>query len=376
MTDMRQTRRDEALGRLVYIELPKAFNREIGAFKPDPSIPLPVETAGIVDNFDPRAITGEAIVAGMMRILAWDPDNLNAAYYRGFVRAVKPELLSLLSEAGVLKARSKAWDVAEEIFLALAGIYPEAPEPLVDLAILYEDHAESLAAAGDEEGAEFLDSLAFERHKALLALEPSFPEAYFNAGFFFLRRRNYERAASLLETYVQIGPEGERRVRASEVLSSLRDQGYLDELFKEAYDFIKLGRESEGLEKASLFLARNPRIWNAWFLKGWALRRLSRWAEGRDAFERAIELGAEGTDVFNELSICLLELGCVDEARSALEKALVREPENTKIITNLGAVAVRQGRSAEAEGFFRTALEIEPEDRAAAAWLLRLEAEG
>ena len=374
MLKQTDSRREAALAQLVYIALPEAYDREISGFRPQPGIRIPVETAGKAENFDPALITGEAIVAGMMRLLAWEPDHEHAAYYRSFVRAVKPELLSLLSEAGVLKARSRDWDVAEEIFLALAGIYPEAPEPLIDLAILYEDRAESLAAAGQEEEAERLDELAFERYKTLLAQDPPFPEAFFNAAFFFLRRKNYERAASLLESYVKLGPEGERRDRAEEALAGLREQGYLDELFKEAFDFIRLGRDAEGLEKAELFLAKNPTVWNAWFLKGWALRRLSRWEEGRRAFERALALGAEGSDVRNELSICLLELGLVDEAREQLGIALEREPENIKIITNLGAVALRQGRLAEAIGFFRTVLEIEPEDRAAASWLARAEA--
>ena len=377
----------EALENIVFIGLPSAFNKEIGQFRPDPAIALPIETGGAGAAFDPRSLTGEALVAGMLRILAWDPGHEHAAYYRAFVRAVKPELLAVLSEAGVLKARSHAWDVAEEIFLALAGLYPEAPEPLLDLAVLYEDRAESLGAAEEEEEAERFNEMAFERYKTLLSMEPPFPEGFLNAGFFFLRRKNWEKAASLLETYSRIGPEGERRDRALAVVKSLRDRGYLDELFKEAYDFIRLGKEKEGLEKAELFLGKNPLVWNAWFLKGWALRRLSRWDEGRQAFEKALALGADGAsgdqdeepmpagDVYNELAICLLELDRLDEARKALEKALVKEPENVKIITNLGVVAFKQGRRSEAQGFFRTALEIEPEDRAAASWLANAEGE-
>ncbi|HUX38791.1 MAG TPA: tetratricopeptide repeat protein [Rectinemataceae bacterium] len=377
----------EALENIVYIGLPGAFGREVGQFRPDPAIPLPVETGGAGASFDPRSLTGEALVAGMLRVLAWNPGHEHAAYYRAFVRAVKPELLAVLSEAGVLKARSHAWDVAEEIFLALAGLYPEAPEPLLDLAVLYEDRAESLIAAEEEELAEKFNELAFERYKTLLSMEPPFPEAFLNAGFFFLRRKNWEKAASLLETYSHIGPEGERRDRALAVVKSLRDRGYLDELFKEAYDFIRLGKEGEGLAKAELFLEKNPLVWNAWFLKGWALRRLMRWDEARQSFEKALALGADAAsgdqaeepmpagDVYNELAICLLELDRLDEARRALEKALAKEPENVKIITNLGVVAFKQGRRSEAAGFFRTALEIEPEDRAAASWLANAEGE-
>jgi tetratricopeptide (TPR) repeat protein len=368
-----EARREKALAQLVYIALPASLDRDLGGFKPDPGIALPVEPGGSTEAFDPRQLSPEAIVAGMLRLLAWDPDHEHADYYRGFVRAAKPELLAALSEAGIAKAQLREWEVAEEIFLALAGLYPETPEPQVDLAVLYENWSESLAASGDEAESEGLEAFAFDRYKVLLAREPPFPEAFFNAGFFFLRRKNYERASSLFETYSRIGENQEHCDRAREIVKRLEGQGYLDELFKEAYDFIRLGREAEGLEKARLFLERNPMVWNAWFLTGWALRRQRRWEEGRLAFEKAIELGAEGTDVYNELSICLLELDRVAEARRNLEIALGEEPENVKIITNLGAIALRQGRASEAAGFFRAALEIEPDDAAAAGWLAEVE---
>jgi tetratricopeptide (TPR) repeat protein len=370
---------EAALRRLVFIELPAALARPLGSFMPDPSIPLPVETgpisSGDDERFDPAAITPESLVAGMLRLLAWKPTHENAEYYRAFIKSVKPEILAELSEAGIAKARNKDWEIAEEIFRALAGLYPEAPEPLLDLAILSEDRAELYSQAGREALAEEMDERAFDAYKRLFALEPPFPPAFFNAAFFFIRRRNFERAASLLETYVKIGDDEDKVARAKEVLQKLGEQGYLDNLFKEAFDFIRMSEEEKGLAKAKEFLEKHPELWNGWFLVGWANRRLCRWEEGRDAFEKAIALGAEGVDSLNELSICLLELGQIAEARKALERALRAEPENVKVIVNLGTVALRQDRRREAEGFFRTALEIDPGDPAAQSWLERLGSE-
>jgi len=367
---------DAALRRLVFIELPNALVREIGSFKPDPSIPLPVETGGNLERFDPRELTGEAVVAGMLRLLAWNPTHEHADYYRRFVKAVKPDILTELSQAGITKAQTREWEIAEEIFRALAGLFPEAPEPLLDLAVLSEDRATAYAESGLETLAEEMEERAFDAYKRLLIFDPPFAPAFFNAAFFFMRRRNFERAASLLETYVKVGDDDEKKARAREILHKLGEQGYLDNLFKEAYDFIRLGDEEKGLAKARQFIERHPEVWNGWFLVGWASRRLARWQEGREAFEKAVSLGAEGTDALNELSICLLELGEIGEARRALERALRVEPENVKIISNLGAVALRQGRRSEAAGFFRAALEIDPQDPAAKGWLEQLGSEG
>jgi tetratricopeptide (TPR) repeat protein len=366
---------EAALRRLVFIELPAALARPIGSFSPDPAVPLPVETGTEAERFNPKEITPEAIVAGMIRLLAWMPDHEKSAYYRAFVKAVRPSIMSELSDAGIAKARGKDWEIAEEIFRALAGLYPEAPEPLLDLAILSEDRAELYRQSDREALAEEMDQRAFDAYKRLLALEPPFAPAFFNAAFFFLRRRSFDRADSLLETYVKVGDDEEKKARAREVLEKIRAQGYLDNLFKEAFDFINLGEEEKGLAKAKEFIAAHPEVWNGWFLVGWANRRLGRWEEGREAFEKALGLGADGVDPLNELSICLLELGRVPEARRALEGALRAEPENVKVIVNLGAIAVRQDKRREAAGFFRAALEIDPGDPAAKSWLERLEAE-
>jgi tetratricopeptide (TPR) repeat protein len=367
---------EAALRRLVFIELPPALARSIGSFTPDPSVPLPVETGAADGSFDPRALSPEALVAGMLRLLAWRPTHEKAAYYREFVKAVRPGVMTELSQAGIAKAQERDWEIAEEIFRALAGLFPDAPEPLLDLAILSEDRADAYAKSDREALAQEMDERAFAAYKRLLALEPPFPPAFFNAAFFFLRRRNYDRASSLLKTYIAIGDDEEKKARAREMLRGLDEHGYLDNLFKEAFDFISLGEEEKGLEKAKAFLERHTEVWNGHFLVGWANRRLGRWEEGRKAFERAIELGAEGVDSLNELSICLLELGRLGEARRALEKALSVEPENVKVIVNLGALARRQGRTGEAAGFFRAALELEPDDPAAKLWLERLGAEG
>jgi tetratricopeptide (TPR) repeat protein len=367
---------DAALRRLVFIELPNALARDIGSFKPDPSIPLPVEVGGEPERFDPRSLTGEAVVAGMLRLLAWNPMHAHAGYYRAFVKAVRPDILVELSNAGIAKAQERDWEIAEEIFRALAGLFPEAPEPLLDLAILSEDRASAYAESGREALSAEMDERAFDAYKRLLAMEPPFAPAFFNAAFFFMRRRNFDRAVSLFKTYIKIGDDEEKKARAREIAQKLGEQGYLDNLFKEAYDFIRLGDEQKGLEKANEFIERHPEVWNGWFLVGWANRRLGRWEEGREAFEKAVALGAEGIDALNELSICLLEMGQIVEARRALEKALRVEPENVKIITNLGAIAIRQGKRSEAAGFFRTALEIDPDDPTAKNWLANLEAEG
>jgi len=350
-----------------FIELPAGMARTIGSFTVDPAVPLPVELGG--DASEVANLSWEMLVAGMLRLLAYDPANAHANYYRGFVLAVKPEIFSELSETGILKARNGDLDVAEEIFKALGGLAPEAPEPLLNLAILYEDKAEALERADKEELAEAVRQKAFDLYKRLLAMEPAVPDAFFNAAFFYLKNRAYDQALRFFETYSSIGDDPEKVAKAKEAASSLGMRAGADAAFKEAYDFIRMGREEEGIARARAFLDSNAEVWNGWFLLGWGCRRLGRWEEGRTAFLEALRLGGDGVDTLNELAICEMELELLSESRSHLERALRAEPENVKIISNLGVLARRRGRPEEAAGFFRTVLELEPEDRLAKAQL-------
>jgi tetratricopeptide (TPR) repeat protein len=368
-----ESRKKLALSSIVYIRFEGQGAHAHVPDGIDPSIPYPVQLQSPVIKINPESITEESLLAGMLRVLAWDPANVHAATYRTYIKAIRPGLFEELIAAGIQKAESREWVIAEEIFFAASGLEPERPEPSINLALMHEEHAKHLVDSGLEEDAEKEDDLAYRYYQSLLAREDVFPPACYHAAFFFLRKHNYDRAVSLLTSYIGMNDDEARTKRARSVLEKLKGLGYLDTLFKEAYDFIQMGKEEQGLERALLFVAKYPDVWNGWFLVGWANRRMGRWADGEQAFRTALEKGAEGVDVYNELSICEMELGKLDAAKLDLERALRIEPENVKIIVNLGALAYRQGRTKEAEGFFKAALEFDPEDNIAKEWLKKLD---
>jgi tetratricopeptide (TPR) repeat protein len=357
-------------GNIVFIQIPDSLARNIGTFQVDPDIAIPVELGN--RGIDLSSLGWEMIVAGMLRVLAHDPGHAATDYYRRFVLAVKPDIFAELSETGILKARNGDLDVAEEIFLALSGLSPEAPQPILNLAILNEDRADQLDRLGKDELAEAVRGKVHGLYRRLLSMEQTYPEACFNAAFFQLKERNYDKALELFESYLSLGEDAAHLAKASEIAAKLRTRGSMDALFKEAYDFIRLGREEEGIARAKEFLAREPNVWNGWFLVGWGCRRLGRWEEGREAFLKVLDGAVEEVDTLNELAICEMELGLLADSRRHLEQALRKEPDNTKIISNLGVLARKAGNDAEAAGFFRTVLELEPRDQLAARQLAEL----
>ncbi|MEE8440831.1 MAG: tetratricopeptide repeat protein [Spirochaetia bacterium] len=365
------------LENIIYIAVPEELERTIGDFQIDPDIMLPVELTGGTDKWDIHDLSWEQIVAAMLKILAHEPGHDDTEYYREFVLTVRPEIIDELTQTAVLKARNKDYDLAEEIFLALAGLQPGEQRPLVNLALLYEARANPASRSDDaqslgEESSQSDADRTFRIYREIMEADDVLPEAHLNAGHFYLNQRNYARARDHLEAYCVSGTDDEKKKEAARIVHEIDSQNLLDTLFKEAYDFIRMGREEEGVDRIRKFLESYPDVWNGWFLLGWGLRRLRKFAEASSAFERAMETGPRQIDTLNELAICAMELNDLEKAQALLVEALSEEPESTKIISNLGIVALKSDNLEEAKAYFLAVLEFAPNDEVAHSYLSRL----
>ena len=357
------------LPRIGYVSIAQTTQRRIGDFALDPAIPLPVGLPPGQSSGDTAELSGEAIVAGILILLADDSANANAGYYRRFTLAVKPDIKEELTHLGILKAGNGEHDLAIEVFRSLEGLFPECAVTKMNLALVLDGKARRMEALDRIPAAEEYQGLAFEAYKRALAADPSEPTIHYNAAFFYLHQRSFEKAREHLDVYAKSGEDKEKVHEVQRLIRQIDAQGLLDGLFQKAYDFIRMGREQEGIQAIGRFLEVHPDVATGWFLLGWGCRRLGRYEEGRDAFLTSLSLGAPHPDTLNELAICLMELGDLGESAKRLREALRLEPENTKIISNMGIVAMRQGRGEEAKGFFRTVLDIDPEDTIAARYL-------
>jgi tetratricopeptide (TPR) repeat protein len=352
------------------------------AFSIDPDIPIPVEIKSAADSaeeaqFDLNDLSWEMILSGMLHVIAEGTEKPEwIDYYRGFVLAVRPNIMGEFTEAAILKARNNDFDLALEILAALRGLFPVSPVVALNRALVLEQRAALFDRQGKAEAlAEYRSAAA--AYEELLELEPPFADALFNGGFFFLSQKDYSRAKDCFVRYAEIADtvsaaDEDKKTQALAIIKEIDKGGLEDESFSEACALVRQGREQEGLLRIRDFLERYPTVWNGWFVLGWALRRLERWADGAAAFQKALELGGGNSDTRNELAICLIESGDLAAARRELEAALREDPENVKIISNLGVVALKNGSHDEAAGFFRTVLEIEPGDPLAREFLEKM----
>jgi len=364
-----QENRQEPLQYISYISVPLDFHPDTETPYFDPSRLLPVELPPGEEEWRIQDLSWEMIIAAMLKILAYNPDHKDADYYRTFILSTRPDIVDELTQGGIYKAQNKDFILAEEIFLSLCGLLQEDAAPRINLALVYEQHAEIFQKVGKEELREKYYSLAFSAYLKALSIDNKSPDVHYYAGNFYFRQEAYEKTVEHFSFYMEFGEDEKRKEEIRSIQDKIQSQKKLDTLFKESYDYIRLGQEEDGINKIREFLKLNPEVSNAWFLLGWAWRRLGNYSEAKDAFIKAIEIGPKETDMLNELAICTMELGDYKSSRKYLSDALKQEPENIKIISNMGILAIKENNYEEAEGFFRTVLEIEPEDKIAIQYL-------
>jgi len=367
--------------RIHFLAVPESLRGRIETVSQDcgfsinPDIPIPVEIPANDGKLNLEELNWEMIVSGMLHVIASEPGCFIPAengewidYYRRFVLALRPNILTEFTEAAVLKARNSDFEPAMEIFDGLRGLFPASPVVKLNRALALEERASLFERRGGRE-AEAAFNEAEAAYEDVLAIRPPFPEAWFNAGFFYLGRKDFRNARECLSLYIEYSDDGEKQKQARAVIKNINENGLEDENLNAAYQLINTDKEEEGMLRVREFIEKYPSVWNGWFVLGWALRRLGRWKDGAAAFAKAVELDGTVGDVRNELAICLMECGDLKGARRELEAALRLDPENIKIISNLGVLAVKCGNPDEAAAFFRAVRELDPEDAIANSYL-------
>lgn len=356
------------------------------AFKIDPTIPLPVQKKETEDagNFNMKELSEEQILAGILKVMAYDSANKNILYYRSLLKSARPNLKKELTEAAILKTKNEDFELAEEIFAALRGFDPEDMATILNTALFLDQRADSYRKNGLIEDADACDEDALFYYKQAMDSEPAIPDSFFNAGFYYLKKRNYIEAKSVFETYLALTCEesdealGEnglyKKNRAQQIIDEIDNRNLEDDHFTSAYKLINNGEEEKGLEEIRLFLMNNPNVWNAWFMLGWGCRKIGKFEDAKKAFEKTLTLeGGKIADTYNELAICYMEECDLQKAKENLQKALNLESENTKIISNLGYLSLKEGNPSLAASYFQTVLEYDPEDKIALEELKKLD---
>lgn len=365
--------REEKLKRIKWIKVPHDLKIDMGSFTVNENTRLPIEIPEGQKHIEEKDVTVEAIIAGMLTLIAYDENNKDFEFYRNFVLSVQPDIAEELNKAAIVKQQSKDYDFAEELFLSVYHILPQSAS-CINLATLYSYISVDAEEKEDDERYDWalrmakltlLDGLKrFGEDEAILSEISSF-EGYMG---------NLEDAKEYAERYMKVASEGERKKEMKEFLQRINETLSADQAFKEAYDYIMLNMPEKALSCIESFLSFNPDVWNGYFLKAWALRKMKRYSEARDALLMCIKKGESNSDIYNELSICELEEGNRELAKTYLDTAIDLDPENLTAMSNLAFLHLEDKEYDEARFYLERARSLSSSDEIITNLISRYEA--
>ncbi|MFA6681079.1 MAG: tetratricopeptide repeat protein [Sphaerochaeta sp.] len=353
------TRTNKILQDLVFIRLPSSMERDLGDFHIDPSIEIPVQLPAGKDSLESTEISIELLVAGMLKIIAFDPDHKNFPYYRDFVLAVQADAPEELNLAAISQEQKENYDFAEELFLAVNHLAPQSAT-FINLATFYSKRASLDTSKGTSY--DFYQQKAMETLKEGVTLFEDDAPLLNELGFFHLYQGNVEIAKEYLDRFLEVAEDDEKREHVQKIMGDINNKLNNDKLLMQAYDQIQMSKEEEALINLEDYLKESPKVWNAWFLKGWALRRLQKFADAEKAFLACISLGESSSDIYNELAICALETGKKDLAKNYLNTAVDLDEKNITLLSNLAYLHLQDEELDEAREFLELARNIDEKD--------------
>ena len=353
------TQPNNSLHDLVFIRLPSSMERDFGTFHIDPSIEIPVQLPEGKDSLESTEISIELLVAWMLKIIAFDPDHKNFPYYRDFVLAVQADAPQELNLAAISQEQKGNYDFAEELFLTVNHLAP-LRETFINLATFYSKRASLDTSKGTSY--DFYQQKSMETLKEGVSLFEDDEALLSELGFFHLYQGNVEIAKEYLDRFLVVAEEGEKRTHVQKIMGDINNKLNNDKLLMQAYDQIQMGKEEEALSNLESYIQESPKVWNAWFLKGWALRRLQRFIEAEKAFLSCISLGESSSDIYNELAICALETDKKDLAKNYLNTAVDLDEKNITLLSNLAYLHLQDEELDEAREFLELARAIDEND--------------
>ena len=128
--------KDDRLKTIRYIRIPDTIKAEGDGFSIDPDKRIPIQLPPGSSSLKKEDISLEAIISGMLTVVAYDEGNEDFQYFRSFILAADPSLPEKLNQAAIAKEKQKDYDFAEELFLAVYHLLPQSAS-CINLATLY-----------------------------------------------------------------------------------------------------------------------------------------------------------------------------------------------------------------------------------------------
>lgn len=339
-----------------FITLPE--ERAFGDVTISSKIPLPVQfpEGSVVDDID-----FNSIVAGLVKVVAWLPENENFEYYKKLLLELQPDVVKELNLAAIAQSNKKEYEFAEELMLCVNHL-SDAPESYINLAVLYAQMTVQMHKDKDDVKADMYDDKIIAILNECKEKHEKYAATYSEISAFHMRHGDVENARDYLKKYTELEKDTKKRKQAEKTLDSINKMLNSKDQIMYAYDKMMMGCADDALDVMNKFIAGGDKSWEAFFLRGWAKRVLEDYAGAQIDLLESLRIDGKNAEVYNELSICARESGNVELAKSYLQIAVDLDEEDVIYLSNLAFLHLASGEFSECREYLEKARAIDEED--------------
>ena len=339
-----------------FITLPE--DRDMGSVTLSKDIPLPIQfpEGSVTDDIDVNSI-----VAGLIKVVAWDTENKNYEYYKKILLEIQPDVVKELNIAAIAQSKKGDFDFAEELMLAVNHL-SDAPESYINLAVLYAQMTVKLHKDGDDTRADMYDDRIIAILNECKERHEKYAATYSEISAFHMRHGDVETARDYLSRYTELETDKKKKADAQKALDNINRMLSSKDQIMYAYDKMMTGCADEALEIMNKYIAGNEKRWESFFLRGWAKRVLEDFRGAQEDLLESLRIDGKNAEVYNELSICARESGDTELAKSYLQIAVDLDGEDVIYLTNLAFLHLADGEFEESRELLEKARQIDEED--------------
>lgn len=298
-------------------------------------------------------VPGDAIINGMIHIIACDPNFKYNNIYIDFLKSI--EGIESYIIMNIEKYKSNETKKAVIFATALLAVNPEKKYAMNRCYLLMELYEKVRL---ESVGGEILKSL-----EKLLTEYPDFAEPSYYLGEYYLDK-DLDKAKLYLRKCIN---DPKIHDRASELLERIHSI----ENYDNAVDMVKAGNGQEALKILIPYVENNPQNLDAQYYTAVAYRQIRDPYKALDYLDNLLNYG-ETLEVLSEIGLNLASLNDFESALEYFTKALKIIPSDSGVICNMGVCHLGLGNMDEAKHAFELASRINPKDEISKEWLKKI----
>ncbi len=347
---------------IVFIELKAEKEWRVNGFVWPHQVPIPIYVKDLAEHIQLNDIENIPVVA-LLKGLIYALGVTDEAFkywetYVAFIKAMDENLyLSVVSD-GLKYAEAENYLEAILYFKAAILLNTTSEDAWYNRGRAYYD----LAKKTDKES--FFNGAVYNFNKTL-ELNDSIGMAHYFLGYCYYGKKQYHLAYETWKKAIARTSDFEIKEEVLDAMQRIEDQV----TFERGVEWLLSGRVDEGLVLLKSIEEDHDEWWELMFYIGLGLRFQEHYEDALGYFLKAQTLNTGDVKTLNELGICFLAMGDIEQAKAKYKEAMRLSPENPELICNMGIVFLNEGDLFTAKEHFELAKDLAPEDDVVQRWL-------